>query len=556
VPRQHIALGLGITICVLGLATAIVCLKVMVAGYSPTPFGDEWTAIAQLAKSHSFAHWLWEQNNEHRLPLAKLAIYADLRWLGARGILLFTLMFASMVAHLWLWASFLRRVSPTPLTAWLTIVGFFGFCIFNPSQWENLTWAFQFHFVLCFLCASAAFVSLVWLTAKGHPARGALLGCIAAATAEFTMSAGLLVWPLTWACAYALRLRSRLLVSMMVAGVLAIGLYFVSYHRAPGPGSPARNLAHPGLLFRYSVAYLDHCLTNYFVQPAFWFWVFAALMLWSVRELLLGKQYGHTLLALLAAISFVLGTAFITAAGRANLGMQFAGSSRYQVSALLFWACGFAIVAIALSATEPKSLPFLQASTIAVVLLAAGYSKSILDQVRDRASAVSLAGQSIDEDLRDPTVQARLAVDIGEVRVGDVWLRAHGDTIAPPLLDPAFPVSALKSATNVCTGALESLTAVERLSPGPAVFRASGWALNTDTRRPVSEIAIVDERGQALATTSSHLFRGDALAAMPHSRGLPGWSAYVEIPAGAHEVRAVALIGDHGCPIPGTKPVN
>lgn len=57
---------------------------------SSLPFWDGWTQVTVLANDESpfSPAWMWRQHNEHRLPIQKLFLAADLRLFHTRHTLI------------------------------------------------------------------------------------------------------------------------------------------------------------------------------------------------------------------------------------------------------------------------------------------------------------------------------------------------------------------------------------------------------------------------------------------------------------------------------------
>lgn len=555
--KERLIVPLAALVFVFGTVCALVCLWIMRAGYSPTPFGDEWTVLAKLAKSNSFFAWLWQQHNEHRYPFLKLTIYADVRWFAAKGIFLFALTFLAMALHWSVWAAFLRKAAALPWSVWMVTAGFFAFCIFNPSQHENLTWAFQWSFVAAFAFASASFIALVWLAKKGQLWRAVLIASASALLSEFTLASGLLCWPVLVLGSFLLPFRSRQRGALLGISVLAVSLYLYGYHQPAYHAGPLQSLKSPGRLIQYCLRYLDHPLAHYFMQPLFVFFVLAVLVAAALGFLYRNAATHAVAVALGMPILFIALTALMTASGRVTLGLNQAESSRYQTPVLLFWACCFGALAIAIWTARPHRMWLVNGAAFIAILLTVRDLRPLIEEVQARAGVVSLAGESLDQGIRDPDIQQKLASGTGDIVGGDALLRRLGDHAGPAESGTAGLADALRSGdSQSCPGAFDQLIPLERSTPGTPELRASGWALDA-TRRPVKKVVIVDDSGEVLAASSLHFPRPDVLQAIPGAKGLPGWQAYLPAPPGSGVLHLKAILDDGGsCSVAhGTKPV-
>ena len=150
-----IFLGGGITVGI-ALYMVIIC-------YTSLPWSDGWAQIFAPAHGEKLfsVKWLWEQHNEHRLLIPKLFLALDLRLFHANQKLLLSTIFIVQLLHLWLLSWSMRCLGGWPGPAWRTGTGLAAFCLFSPTQWENLTWGFQTCFVLSGLFATLSFIGLL-----------------------------------------------------------------------------------------------------------------------------------------------------------------------------------------------------------------------------------------------------------------------------------------------------------------------------------------------------------------------------------------------------------
>ena len=175
---------------VLGVWLAMVLSAVhLVAAYaSPVPFMDDNSIVQMLGRERSkLAGWLWEQHNEHRLPLPKL-----LSWAAVAITMDFRapmyLEVAMLAAAAWLLIGAARRIRGRTRAA----DAFFPLVFLNWGHFENLLCAFQVAFVL----PAAIVAAILSFLAAGPPAPDRRLATrVGTATAALTLcsAAGLLL---------------------------------------------------------------------------------------------------------------------------------------------------------------------------------------------------------------------------------------------------------------------------------------------------------------------------------------------------------------------------
>jgi hypothetical protein len=198
----------------------------------------------------------------------------------------------------------------------------------------------------------------------------------------------------------------------------------------------------------------------------------------------------------------------------------------------------------------------LNAAALALILLPLRNLKSLGEKMNARAELFSIIGESLDRGVLDPALQDELMAGPWAVIPGTIYLHQHGDSVG--LHSPDLPVSTRWTSNwdkAACKGYFDAISRVPRFEPGPPVVRADGWALESRRNRPGDAVAIMDDRGTLLAATSFHLARPDVIHTHARANGLPGWRIYVPLSPTSKELRAVAIIGGHGCPLTNTIPV-
>jgi hypothetical protein len=203
------------------------------------PIQEDWHVIA-AATGHQdgFWGWVWEPNNEHRVPIAKLLYVALFQlWPDFRVGMVFNLaVMAGIGAG---FVVFLRRIRGH--TRWTD--AFFPLIFLHLGNWENFGWSWQLTFVI----AAAVGAAMLMLIARPGPwttRRAALLvGCML--VTPFT---GATVLPFAAAVAVAMLVQWRTVAgrarTVLLAGggatLLLSGLYFIALPKSswvpPSPG--------------------------------------------------------------------------------------------------------------------------------------------------------------------------------------------------------------------------------------------------------------------------------------------------------------------------------
>ena len=209
-------------------------------------------------------------------------------------------------------------------------------------QSENFQWAFQVQFVSIFACASlCCTLFALGLAADGDDRRSA--GLIAAAyllalVATFTMANGILVGLVLVAMAAVARAR-RAVVSLTVAVAVALILAFsVGYHLYGRHESAGSLWHHAARVLAFTAGYLGN-FARFGIESQVAFGALGLIAMGGIAGLMLVRRDADpTRLALLGIAGFTVGSAFITALGRSDAGMENIASSRYSTGAATFWA--------------------------------------------------------------------------------------------------------------------------------------------------------------------------------------------------------------------------
>lgn len=224
----------------------VIVVYYLVTQVSNLPMAEDWLLVPSLAgqEQQSFGTWLWEQNNEHRVPLPKLILLCILKITGGSlkaadlvNVGLLAGISAAMMIALWSARGRRARFSDA----------FFPFVFLNAGNWENLFWAWQMTFVLSTVFGCIPLIVLA-IRRPLNTSRALLIG-VSLAAAPLCGATGLLYVPVptVWAAYAGLKiLKTRdhksvgwILLGAAIITVVICGLYFIGYYRPPWTGSPA-----------------------------------------------------------------------------------------------------------------------------------------------------------------------------------------------------------------------------------------------------------------------------------------------------------------------------
>jgi hypothetical protein len=489
-----------------GILTVAVTVYMVVISYSGLPYWDGWIQIDVAANGNNplSPGWLWQQHNEHRLVLPKLFLAADLRLFQARQVFLLTSIFAVQLLHLALLSWSMWVLGGWRRTLWRTGTGLAAFCLFCPSQQENLIWGFQICFVLPLLLATVAFVALLlyWTESqeqpdKQPPTRFLVMSILAAVGASYSLSNGNLLWPLLVAAALYLRLRRPAILALAVSGVVSTGLYLYHYARPQYHADPIASLATPLTLLKYLAVYFFSSWGHQDIHAAE-FVLLAGLGI-AIALLFPALSYARNFrvfaLQLALTMAFCAATAIVTAAGRANLGVGQAVASRYQTVALLFWCCLGLLLLGSASARPGIKYSFQAAQLCLLVLLLRGalIARYPIAEARRGAFSQNAAAASLITGVHDPAALSETFPQSDLLLKSAHYLKTNhlsvfAGSIPSEMEKPLESVFSL-AASGDCAGAVESVARVDET--GGAGLRLAGWAWDAKHHLPPSTVVVI-----------------------------------------------------------------
>ncbi len=218
---------------VLAVMTLTVLWHIARYGHN-VPLAEDWNMVPPLTGNEpSFWGWVWSQNNEHRLPVARLLYLAALTVTRdfRSGMVVDTLLVAALAGGLILAA---RRVRGRTSV----VDAFFPVVMLHLGHWENLLWGWQMQFVLVLVAIGVLLAMLVRAQTPVAPRTALLLGATVALLplgggSALPMVPAALVGLAALAWLPRATKRSRRIALGAAAGaVLVTGLYFVGWQPA------------------------------------------------------------------------------------------------------------------------------------------------------------------------------------------------------------------------------------------------------------------------------------------------------------------------------------
>lgn len=498
----------------------------VVRGWSAIPYWDQWDDLIFTVKQ-VFSPWLYSQHNEHRLILPRLLFAIDSFAFGETNKfdLFCNMALPSMLAGL-LGHAALRDLKCS-LTDRLWVAGIILAMLFSAMQYENFLWGFQLQFFAVELAGAASVACL----ALGGRSWTSLTASIAfSSIAVYTLASGIVV-PFAAVPVALCAQRSRAQIAVLAAAATALLVSYLYGYHSPAGSDPLAVLLRKGLVV-YALSELGNPfgpLLRRFQVPYFpsldrgfgalGLGVFAVAGLAYLRR---GRAAGGPDLVFLALAGLSVGTAFLTALGRLNLGYSQALASRYATPMLLFWLSltmlGILEVQYRCRRARPLamglSLPFL----LILAYAQSAFVKTGLAAVMPRREAITALLANVDDPDALLRVYPRpdLVVQQGaKLRAQHLAMFAEkwSTWLGAPLADHIR----LGDPTQ-CRGGIDQVTALA--TPKRAQWRVRGWAWDNAASAVPARVVLTDNSGRVV---------GYALAGYSPPPGHPrhsGWRGH------------------------------
>jgi len=502
----------------------------------------------------------FEQHGEHRLTFSRLFYFADIRYFDGRNVVLL----ASNLALATLLALTFYRVTvrQTALSRSQRagLAGAILLVTFSWKQNENFTWGFQnqwFAVYLFALCAFHAVDVCAEAQASGNlrRANGWLLTAIGSAcVASYSMSSGVIVFPILLAQALFRRISLPRSGAVLVAGMFVFLAYFDNWHAAAGDGSLGTQLRdHPAGIIRYTLLYLGAPANNAAFQPVitYTFGIVVTLGLIVQCTRLTGRLC-TTIKApsLLALAVFVAMTALVTACGRLAIGLDSALVSRYTTASLACWLA-LAIFSALNACSERERRIVLIMSALAMVLLIA-FQPTALNDDRELTYSRDIAGLALRAHVYDPTTTQAIYPFPDRLTVtAKAAEAAHLSLFSPDQTD--YYVAPRHIVTGAaCAGYIDSVSSTST----PGLIMATGWIYNAALHSVPRSIVITDTSGVTLGSGIAGGRRDDISQLFGSTARYSQWTVFAKAPPGTLIHAHGALAGNTFCTLAEAKQVT
>lgn len=334
---------------VLALVFAVLGIIAGVRAHSPVPFWDMWDGSLGFYMHQQVdpSAW-WAQHNEHRILLARILFFIDLRYFGGQAVFLLVINYVLAAATFGLlaWCA-MRIVTPATTSMRITAAVILSLA-YLWTQENNLTWGFQSQF---FLAQLMPLVSLLLLWRSSVPGQHrswwfAASLCVAALAAGSMANGVLASWLIFAGCVIGRQGWKRSAVALLVAIAVA-SLYFHGYASPGGLPLSAVLKSQPRGVVWFLFCYLGSPFAHLVPEAGPNVWIAAAcggvitlLAAFLGATALLRRRMTVDLeLAIGLFLAYLGASAAAVATSRVVYGLESAVASRYTTPALLVIGC-------------------------------------------------------------------------------------------------------------------------------------------------------------------------------------------------------------------------
>jgi hypothetical protein len=331
----------------IGIATLLFAAALTLWSYTPLPCMDDWYFVYQAHRwikgEFSLPALLWSIHNGHRIVIPHLFHLADLTLFQGKNYFLLLSIFAAQIFHSFIFDRLTVCVGGFRGLGRRVGFGFVLFCLFSPVQRENFMCAWEIAYILPFVCGTLAFVALA-VHANQSRERSSnkwlVTAFVAALLGNYSLSSGILIWPILLLQAIALRLSKRLVLGIAAGALLVIILRIldVSPENSRILGSSLGHLPQVLSFFMELFSKSWSATGNVPGAPVAALAILSVIVLF-LRAIVKGPSVDSFRIALLCVCLFATFNAAMTALGRWNFGI----AGRYETPVFLFW-CAFGLI--------------------------------------------------------------------------------------------------------------------------------------------------------------------------------------------------------------------
>jgi hypothetical protein len=508
--------------------------------YSPVPFWDMWNGYLDFytkVSAGDLSAW-WAQHNEHRIVLGRIFFWLDIRYFHGQGWLLIIvnyLLISFATAVIVMAGKKLLDQKEDRYLLWFLVAWMFFW-----SQEQNLTWGFQSEFFLAFLLPLVS-ILLLWRSNQSTKSDAPYFGLslLTGVACIGSMANGVISLPLLFVYSLFLKISWRRSLLVFILSVLCLSLYFHGY-QSPSDHSNLVAVIKTDFfgLVRYTARYLgspfayvigDHSFRPVVEVLGFFVIFFTGYQL--VNNYLKGKADSLNF-ALLTFITYVVGTAFVTAGGRLIFGLDQAFESRYTTPAIMVWSVVFLILAQSIKRKRNLMVIALGVLLLCMLPKQLGALKNQTSSFTERSmAALSLALNLRDEDqIKSILPSAKWGLELSKVpREKGYSIFGYGDihNLVSFLNSKAVEIEAEKECGSKVY--VDKVRLLDKNSDEKYQYMLiSGWLFNQESYSNYDALQIVNTKKLPVGVGFVGIERPDVASVYGKIALYSGFKAYIK----------------------------
>ncbi len=527
-------------------------------------FFDQWVDLRYykgIYQGHLSLLDLFDQHNEHRIFFPRLIMYLDYYLGHGIGAINISSIFLMQALHLSLLTWTYSKTNPSKVLL-VAATAFGAMLMFSLGQQQNLFWGFQVSFVAIGFASSMSFATFTVALGRLNTGRPywALIAAayLLAAVATFTLANGVLTAVILILIALVMRAPATIIATTVIEFAGLTVAYFANFRPISFHTPYGYALSHPFSFLDYLFTYLGNPvapLSRAFAlgQPLGFELVNVVGSIGLASALAAAafvlRRRDPPRIILVAVMFFALGTAILTALGRASLGQDQSIADRYLTPVSIFWLAQF----LFWTSLLPRSAEHRLASRTGVAIITALFVGAVLiahaegwSKAKAHAKGLDYARAALLSQVNAPEAVKYLFPDPGRVLESIPFLREHDLSIFHSRDAHALsrPVEEAFSVVppGMCSGYLD------RVSPNPSAgviapdMEASGWAWNNVRHKAVERIVITDADGRVVGFGSGGYVRDDVHLPKTKIQAV-GWQGFLRADSEREPFVAYAEMG-------------
>jgi hypothetical protein len=505
--------------------------------YTPVPFMDMWDGYLIFYNQvidGNYAIW-WAPANEHRILLARLFFWLDLRFFHGKIIFLYFVNYFLVTSSIIIFYYLIKEALPNNANQKfrLVIISFLSILLFSLIQQENIFWGYQSSFFLAQLLPLISFFLLYLSNSfKKYSFYLYLFSAIVGFACAGSMANGLLAFPMLIMMAIFLRMKWLKIIGLLMCFFIVLYLYFHSYQ---SNDHLIDNLTHHFIqCSQFVLVNLGGPIFYMFETKNFIYAGFAgaffigSFIFFTYKTLFQKPEKKELLLTLLIYILYIIGTAVLAASGRLIGGSIGAVTSRYMTPVLMGWSALFILYAIYFKQKLTESRCALIALLFIPILLFPIQLSALNSQrafnFEQLIAALALEMRIPDKDqveltyphlhsvfvTSEPSIKRNLSI------FGNPLIKGIRNTIGQ---------KQLKKSGIACWGTIE---VVAKIAGEPHYDRISGWLFDPIAKRVPASLFVVDKNNTIVGYALTGNPRPDVVSFIKNKKAnYSGFKGYI-----------------------------